>query len=197
MAETAHAATMKAVVSRLHPVLKEAGFRKQRHNFNREAEPGLIHVVSFPMGPSWTSSYGDFGLSFGVFIQEVHDATTTYDRSGFVTEPDCEIRRQIGAWSLQRGPEALAADVEKPLRDAALPFLDGLASREQVLDAWYREGESLGFPPRGRLSVAVIHWQRGEREPAERLMREFLGSGLAPAQAEFARDVARSLGMRV
>ena len=42
---------MKEVVGELHPLLKERGFRKQRHTFNRECEAGLTQVVNFQMGP--------------------------------------------------------------------------------------------------------------------------------------------------
>ena len=91
----------------------------------------------------------------GQALTAVHDATTTYARPKFVTNSHCEIRKGIGeltaegdvSWSLERDPEALAADVEPRLRDAGLPFLDGLSSRAEILQAWNREGESLGFPP--------------------------------------------------
>jgi Domain of unknown function (DUF4304) len=39
------------VSGEIHPSLKQAGFRKQRHTFNRETEPGLIQVVNVQMGP--------------------------------------------------------------------------------------------------------------------------------------------------
>jgi hypothetical protein len=34
-------------------MLKAAGFKKLRHAFNRVAEPGLVHGVSFPKHREW------------------------------------------------------------------------------------------------------------------------------------------------
>ena len=49
-APEAAADVMSAVVSAVAPTLKAAGFKKQRHTFNRLAERGLVHVLNFQMG---------------------------------------------------------------------------------------------------------------------------------------------------
>jgi DhnA family fructose-bisphosphate aldolase class Ia len=38
---------MQQVVSEVAPALGAAGFRKRRNTFNRAAETGMMHVVSF------------------------------------------------------------------------------------------------------------------------------------------------------
>jgi hypothetical protein len=42
MTGTEYARRMKTIVGEIHPTLREAGFRKQRHTFNRETEPGVV-----------------------------------------------------------------------------------------------------------------------------------------------------------
>jgi hypothetical protein len=204
---------MRAVVDLLAPVLKHAGFRKQRHTFNREAAPGLIHVVNFQMGPYEVGDhpeipgfrdnlYGKFTVNLGVFVREVHDHMSKVPAPKFVSEPDCEIRRRIGGlmpgarecwWSLDHDASALAEDVAAPLEHAGLPFLDRFASREAILQAWYRDGDAIGFPPRGQLSVALIHYYRGERDLAARLVREYLDTEIQPTHAAFVRTIAAEL----
>jgi hypothetical protein len=44
------AIAMAQVVSSVAPSMKALGFKKQRHSFNRVAEPGLVHVIHFQMG---------------------------------------------------------------------------------------------------------------------------------------------------
>ena len=47
---TEPAARMKEVVAHVAPLLRDRGFRKSRHTFNREPEPGLVQVLGFQMG---------------------------------------------------------------------------------------------------------------------------------------------------
>jgi hypothetical protein len=212
MADTAHARTMKQVVSELHPLLKEHGFRKQRHTFNRECEPGLVQVVSFQMGPYdppgtveipglRDNLYGRFTVNLGVFVEQLHGYFSYVPRAKFIAEPDCEIRRRLGElmpvsgdcwWRLDADPIAVATDVRRALEDHGLPFLDSLKSRELIISAW----DSVGFAPRGALAVALLHWERGEQDLAEQLIRSYLGSELAPSHREYVEDLLARHGLR-
>ena len=215
MPETAYAATMKAVVGELHPRLKQQDFRKRRHTFNRDPEPGLVHVVNFQMGPYEVGDpveipglrenlYGKFTVNLGVFLDEIHASLATYSRPSFVAEYHCEIRKRLGElmpvegdvwWSLDHEPEVLAADVGEELERFGLTWLDGLGSREAILQAWYREGNEMGFAPRGQLVVALIHWHRGEQDLARRLLRQYLDEDLAPGHADYVNEVLNRLGI--
>ncbi len=81
---------MKQVVAEAAPLLKAAGFRKRRHNFNRMTEPGLVQVVNFWMGPFEPPGpgsekhraarealglrgeyYGTFTIRLGVYVPEM------------------------------------------------------------------------------------------------------------------------------
>jgi hypothetical protein len=206
---------MKEVVRELHPLLKEHGFRKQRHTFNRECEPGLVQVVNFQMGPYdppgtveipgfRENLYGKFAVNLGIFVEELHGYFSREPRPKFVGEYYCEIRRRLGEmmpgegeywWSLDANPVAVAADVRRALEDHGLPFLESLTSRDVIIRAWYRTGDSIGFPPRGALAIALLHWERGEKEVAEKLVRTYLGSELAPAHRDYVKDLVARLGL--
>jgi hypothetical protein len=98
-------------------------------------------------------------------------------------------------WNLDHEPDALASGVAEALQREGLPFLDGFSSREAILQGWYRDGNAIGFPPRGQLSVALMHWHRGERDLAERLIGDYLDTDIPPGHADFVRAVARQLGL--
>ena len=217
MAEIAYAAKVKAVVGELHPWLKEHGFRKRRHTFNREPEPGLVQVVNFQMGPYEVGDavelpglrenlYGEFAVNLGVFLDEIHASLEEYSRPNFVAESHCEIRKRLGElmpaegdvwWNLDHESEVLAADVGAALERFGVPWLDRLASRDSILQAWYREGNEIGFAPRGQFVAALIHWHRGEEELAKRLLRQYLREELVPGHADYVNDVVERLGIRL
>jgi hypothetical protein len=110
---TSASLAMKAVVEHVRPVLKAAGFRKRSHTFNRTVEPGLVHVVTFQMGPFGPPGlvevpgvrenlYGLFSVHLGVFIEEAW----RLDVGGcppaapaavktWVNDYDCQLRRLI------------------------------------------------------------------------------------------------------
>ena len=67
---------MEAAVAAAAPLLRECGFRKQRHRFNAETEPDLTQVLTFQMGahqPPGTeipglreNLYGAFTINLGL-----------------------------------------------------------------------------------------------------------------------------------
>jgi hypothetical protein len=81
---------MAAVVADAAPLLKRAGFRKRRHSFNREAEPGIVQVVSFQLG---RNLYRRFTINLGVYVPEMvldeHER-----RDGWVNEYNCQLRQR-------------------------------------------------------------------------------------------------------
>jgi hypothetical protein len=215
MAETAYARAMKEVVRELHPLLKERGFRKQRHNFNRECEVGLIQVVNFQMGPYEVGDpveipgfrenlYGLFAVNLGIFIDELHGYFSEEPRPKFVAEYYCEIRRRLGEmlpvegevwWRLDADPLAVAAEVRRALEEYGLPFLEDLTSRDRIIRGWYRTGDSIGFPPRGALAIALLHWERGEKDVAGQLVRSYLARELAPGHRDYVEKLVAPLGL--
>ena len=80
MATAASSAT-RVVVPQVQPVLKQAGFRKQAHTFNRTVEPGLLQVIEYQMRPYAPvglveipglreNLYELFTVHLGIFIEE-------------------------------------------------------------------------------------------------------------------------------
>jgi uncharacterized protein DUF4304 len=215
MPETQYARAMKEVVRELHPLLKERAFRKQRHTFNRECEPGVIQVINFQMGPYEVGDpveipglrenlYGKFAVNLGVFIEELHDHFSHTPRPTFVAEYYCEIRRRLGEmmlgtgeywWSLDHDTAAVADDVRQALVEYGFPFLDRLVSRDLIIRAWYRTGNSVGFPPRGDLAIALLHWHRGEKDVAAAAVRRYLAGDLQPGHREYVEKLVAPLGL--
>jgi hypothetical protein len=196
---------MADVVRAVHPLLKEQGFRKRRNAFNRETEPGLVHVVAFQMGryelygeqhDPFQDEYGRFWLSFGVWLAEVHRGLNQWSVPAFLTEPECELRQdayRVGpapkdGWYLGDDRDSLVEQVRTVLTEAVLPYLDRLATRDELLAAWERDPRAVPLT-RGRLAVALIHLERGDRRRAQALVREHLDGQIHPSHAKWVRDV--------
>jgi Domain of unknown function (DUF4304) len=79
---TEYARKMDAAVRAVVPLLRERGFKKQRHVFNAEPEPGLTQVLTFQMGahqppgaaevPGLRENlYSRFTINLGLHLAEV------------------------------------------------------------------------------------------------------------------------------
>jgi hypothetical protein len=178
------------VIKVVAPILKMAGYKKRGNTFNKCVEPGIIHVVNFQMAPYMFNNvneilpfrhnlYGSFTINLGVFILEVHNAVHGWKVSDFVSEPECEIRMRIGKllsdgtdlwWDLSGDTSTISSDVIKLIQDVALPFLEKLSSRNLIIDEWEKHGDSIGLPPRGRLSIAIMLYGQGKIDEAKELM---------------------------
>jgi hypothetical protein len=95
----AYASKMDSAVAFVARLLRERGFRRQRHVFNAEAEPGLTQVLTFQMGahpPPGTSGvpglrenlYGAFTINLGLHFDEVRDVPLRTPRPAFLREVD-------------------------------------------------------------------------------------------------------------
>jgi hypothetical protein len=213
------AVKMQAVVRDIHPKLKAAGFRKERHTFKREPEPGLIHVVNFQMGPYEPGSnyefppykvnvYGYFTVNLGVFLSEVRAQTMPGAPPRFPKEYQCEIRARLGElmpegeggwWTLKAETGLLASAIWEAIEEYGLPFLDRYPSRSAILAEWYRDGASAldRWEARGGLMAALIHAHRGEKALAEETLSAYYQAALVehPRHASFVREVAERAGL--
>jgi hypothetical protein len=134
---------MRHVVAALAPELKNAGFRKRRHSFNRTTEPGVVQVVDFQMEPhrvppgSPTPAGlvdGSFRIELGVYA----DALALEDwerRDGkWVSAPDCQIRAVIGELLYGKDHDRRALDP----RSGALDLSTGLIDPSlETVDLWW------------------------------------------------------------
>lgn len=202
---------MQAVVASIAPAMKQAGFRKRRHAFNRSVGP-LTHVLSFQMGafdPSGVETpfrpdlYGRFTVNLGVFARDVLRRTRT--AGDWVNEYDCQFRCRIGRlltpaadtwWALDDPDSATAAAAA--VEGFGLPWLDRLESYDSIIAA-FQAGEraSIGAAPAGALDVAQLLLAGGRRTEAEAVVRDFLATDLAPAQREYVTTLLAELGLAV
>jgi hypothetical protein len=155
---TAASSAMRKVVDHVRPVLKERGFRKRAHTFNRTVEPGLIQVVKYQMGaydppglveiPGVRENlYGLFSVHLGIFIEEAWRlGVGSFGPDGppgvkdWANDYDCQMRRLISnlagesmnyMWPLD-DPGVGPAMVEL-LHSDAFVWFDGFGSRAAIL----------------------------------------------------------------
>lgn len=214
---TVPAERMAGIVAAVAPGLRNAGFRRRRHAFNRPVQPGLVHVIDFQMGsfgppgsaeilPWRPDLYGRYTINLGVYVDEVAHALGPGRREGFVPEYACEIRARIGQlaarppvdlWlALDRPADVLAGEAAPLVFDTALAFLDGLADRTSILGAWQRGALNAVMTPRAPLAIAVILDQLGETEAARTITRAYLArDDHAPGHRAWAEEQARRLDL--
>jgi hypothetical protein len=94
---TAYARKMDTAVVAVARLLREHGFRKQRHRFNAEPEPGMTQVLTFQMGahqpPGTTeirglreSRYGAFTINLGLHFDELRELPKRSPGAAFLRE---------------------------------------------------------------------------------------------------------------
>jgi hypothetical protein len=207
------AVRMKEVVAAVAPALKEAGFRKRRHGFNRTTGDEVTHVVHFQMGPFdppgtveipglRENLHGRFTINLGVFAPAMH-VDVGDPPEGWVNEYDCQMRKRIGdllperadVWWLLGHPEA--PDVARQVVvEHGLPWLDRFPTTDAILAAYEHAGPyELGFPPREPLHIAAILLSKGERTPAADIVRAYLARKHAPGHRPWIEDFARRVGL--
>jgi hypothetical protein len=205
---------MKTVVATIAPELKEAGFRKRRHAFNRPLDDGMTHVVDFQMArfhppgtpelpPFRLNLYGRFTVNLGVYVPEML-VDQRLAPKGWVHEATCQLRKRLGhllpsgqdtSWSLDSPAEAAGA-VGSAISSVGLPWLDELASRDSVVEAYRnRGGDALGMAPRAPLEIGMLVAE-GDRARAEAILRDYLSSDLSPVHREWVETVLTSRGLR-
>ena len=210
---TAEATRMAEVVKASASLLREAGFKKRRHCFNRVTAAGLVHVVNFwqhpKEPPAWTEvpglrerRYGTFRLDFGVYVPEM--TRSSPPRSGWINEYNCDLRRTIG--QLTRGNDqgdwwwrlsdneaegvAMAALVEH-----GLPWLDQFPDHEAVLDGFRAVGPlGIGMSPAGPLDVAQMLAGLGRRAEARAVLERYVRQPVNAGHAAYLVDYLPSIG---
>jgi hypothetical protein len=210
---TDEAARMAEVVNANAGLLREAGFKKRRHCFNRKTDAGLVHVVYFwqhpKEPPAWTEvpglrerRYGTFRLDFGVYVPEMTRSGTP--RGDWVNEYNCDLRRTIG--ELIGGDEA--GDWWWPLSDAnaetvarsalvehGLPWLDQFSDHDAVLRGFRLGGPfAIGMSPAGPLDVAQMLDTLGRHDEARTVLEAYVSQPVHQSHAYYLADYLPGIG---
>jgi hypothetical protein len=213
---TEAAAAMKQVVAEVTPMLKEAGFRKRRHSFNRHAVDGLTGVVHFQMGayeppgtveipPFRRNLYGRFTINLGIFSPDMPTYGPPGKKYEWINEYDCQLRKRIGHllpdprdvwWPLD--DLAFAEQIAlATLSDHGLPWLDRYPTRISILDAFRRgDRNDLGIGPGGAVGISALLLATGERAEARITLAEYLRRrDLTPAHRRYVIEYAAGQGI--
>ena len=204
---------MAEVVKANATLLRDDGFTKRRHCFNRVTPAGLVHVVNFwqhpKEPPAWTEipgirerGYGTFRLDFGVFVPEMtrmHGA-----HSSWVNEPTCDLRMTIGQlihgngqgdwwWPLSdTNAELVAASA---LLEHGLPWLDRFRHQDDVLDGFRTVGPlGIGMSPGGALDIAQMLTGLGQHAEARAVLENYLQQPVHQNHATYLADYLPSIG---
>jgi len=204
---------MADVVSANASLLREAGFKKRRHCFNREADAGLVHVVNFwqhpKEPPAWTEvpglrerRYGTFRLDFGVYVPEM--TRSGAPRGGWVNEYNCDLRRTIGQltrgddtgdwwWPLSDfGAEEVARSA---IVDHGFPWLDQFPDQDAVLNAFRSAGAlGIGMSPAGPLDVAQMLDALGRHHEARSVLEGYVDQPVHQSHAYYLWDYLPGIG---
>jgi uncharacterized protein DUF4304 len=184
---------MAKIVASNAGLLKDVGFRKRRHSFNRASPDGLVHVVAFWMAPkeppAWTEVpglrtrlYGNFRLDFGVYVPEMRRSGTP--RAAWINEYNCHLRRTMGQlitgddrsdlwWNLH--DDLASEDAHAVLEHHGIPWLDMFPSRASILRRFEADGPlALGMSPAGGLDIAEMLDAIGRPSDARRTLERYL-----------------------
>ena len=205
---------MGRVVSANAHLLKEEGFRKRRHCFNRTTHGGLVHVVNFWMAPfeppAWTEIpglrerlYGRFRIDFGVYVPEMRRSSVP--KSDWINEYNCHLRQTMGQlmipddwfdlwWSLEE--EQADQMARAAILEHGLPWLDQFPDREALLERFDAVGPTaIGMAGRaGDLDIAEMLTSLGRLAEARRLLERYVESRTLPGHAEYLAEYLPRIG---
>ncbi len=214
---TTPAETMAAIVKALHPRLKEAGFRKRRHAFNRSAEPGVVQVISFQMGrnlppraepipPIRLDLHGLFTVNLGVAIEEawlLSGRQKDVVFPDFVNEYDCAIRERLGQllgrnedtwWELRPDHSQPAIEIGDAILEHGTNWLEQRATRESILELWTASGlKALPLPT--ALPVVMMLRRLDRPDEGAAALRSYYQTITQPAHQQYVHEVGRDLGV--
>ncbi len=208
---------MAEFVRTLHPALKNAGFRKRRHTFNRSVEEGVVQVVNFQMGPKLPPGaqpipqyrddlYGLFTVNLGVAVAEAWEQSfgATDEYPAFTSDPDCQIRSRLGHvldaeedvwWPLDTPVADLVEAVGPAVTGPGLDWLHKRESRLAILELWQDIGHER-LPMTTALPIVMILRHLDRYEEAAAVMRSYYDTVTTHlGHRRYVYDVAQSLGI--
>lgn len=210
---TREAERMAEIVTLAAPMLKEAGFRKARHTFNRRTDDGLVHVVHFWMAPkeppAWTEVpglrprlYGTFRIDVGVHVPEM--TRTNSPRSSWINDYDCQLRRTMS--QLQTGDDndatwwplfdpAAIDKVTAGLTEWGMPWLAQFPDHAAIIERFLAVGSlGIGLTPAGALDVADMLAALGRGDEALAVLRVYVSTPVLRTHAGYLAQHLEEIG---
>lgn len=208
------AGSLDELQAKLHPTLKECGFRARGRTFNRPTSDGLTEVIKIQMGsfdpPGITyvpglreNLYGKFTVNLGVFVPEVAEQYGGGAPKSFIQEYHCCVRTRLpilgpetrDTWWDIRADKALAEELLVRFQRDAIPFFKKFATRDAILEQWFAAPKApFAFAP-ARIVCAIILAERGRSEDARALLVAQAKEILNPAHPAYVRSLAAKLGL--
>jgi hypothetical protein len=202
------AARMDEVVRAVYPLLRERGFKKQRHAFARDLGNGITHAFQFVMGrhephpDRQPGFYGAFTAEVGVYVEALDELVGT-SKPRFVRPYDCQFRERAGMllegedtwWALDRRLEDLAAGMADLVTEIAFPWFDRLTTVDDILASWHAGTLRTMFV--AEVNIALLHYAQGEPDVAADMFRTELGRTDHRGAAERLVALGQGLGLEV
>lgn len=187
--------------------------------FNREPEPGLVHVIGF----QGSQSGGKFTVNLGIYVREIDVMFDDWwgrrgkagepGRDGAVREEVCWLRARLGRlgpegdredkWWGYEEPAAAAADVRDRFLYHAEPAFAQAKNRAALLSQWDRRQSSPGSKTnwlwrserRAPLGYAVLLKATGRVDDARRVVDEVSARSIGTPFHSVVEGFAEDLGL--
>ena len=204
---------MAEIVGANAALLKQAGFRKRRHCFNRTAASGLVHVVNFWQAPkeppAWTEVpglrdriYGNYRIDVGVHVPEM--TRSHVPRSAWINDYDCHLRRTVGQLITGDDRDATWWPLSEPaaeeraaaaLIEHALPWLATYPHHDSILQQFNSRGPlAIGMPPAGGLDIADMLTALGREAEARCVLEAYVREPVLPSHARYLAEYLAKIG---
>lgn len=200
-----NASALNNIIASMESDLLPTGFIRRGRAFRRTTEPGYVQIFDFGMALSTSYLAGHFTVDLSIFVEEQFEAYWNTTRPKRLSTCHCELTRRLPMlaapyldkwWPVGDAPTAVISEVTDLLLSHGLPFMDRLRSRTELVDAWRSEGNDIGLPPRGGLSVAIILQHLGAADEATSLVNIELQDPNT-AYREFVESIAARAGIHL
>jgi hypothetical protein len=195
---------MNEIQNIISPFLIRRDYQLRNRTFSKQLGNGLIHLIEFGLAGSTSSFYGKFTVDLGIFIPELYSIFEKKEIPKKITTQHCEFVRRLP--SLEEGIEDKWWDVNeassssneiiKLLQKYGFSFLEELTTREKIYQAWQKNGNSIGLPPRGRLSIAIMLNESGDKKAATELFKEEIEDIENKQYLAFVKEITTQLGIK-
>ncbi|MEO6669045.1 MAG: hypothetical protein ABIN36_06195 [Ferruginibacter sp.] len=172
----------KYILGKLEVYLKGKGFRKRAFTFRRETDTGLLQIIELRLGPSWSFTSGDINLEFGIYSEEWHYFLNQWATASTIRTADCEMSdcyctivdkvSNKNWFKLIDNLEDLILDLTGIIDKSILPYFEKHRTRKDILKSYQQIGPDIGFPPRHKLSVAILTYGLGDRASGFQLIQD-------------------------